>query len=63
VDGAVADGDDKTTAFAYNAAGMTSLSTLLTGCGGSTTEWVFGITQSGGNQMARPLHRRGCSTG
>ena len=51
VDGAVSDGDDKTTAYTYNAAGMTSLSALLTGGGVQTTEWVFGITQAGGNKL------------
>ena len=51
VDGSVSDSDDKTTAFNYNAAGMTSLTALLTGGGVQTTEWVFGVTQAGGNKL------------
>ena len=47
VDGVVSDSDDKTTSYAYNPAGMTSLTAHLTGGGVQTTEWVYGVTQSG----------------
>jgi RHS repeat-associated protein len=46
VDGAFSDSDDKTTLYTYSAAGMTSLTAVLTG-GVQTTEWVFGVTSSG----------------
>ena len=46
VDGAVADADDKTTNFTYNSVGMTSLTAQLTGGGGQTTAWVYGVTQT-----------------
>ena len=51
VDGTVSDGDDKTTEFTYNAAGMTSLTARLTGGGVQTTEWVFGVTQGSGSAI------------
>jgi RHS repeat-associated protein len=51
VNGTVSDGDDKTTEFAYNAAGMTSLSAKLTGGGVQTTEWVYGVTQGSGSAV------------
>ena len=44
VDGTVSDADDKTVEYAYNAAGMTSLTAKLTGGGGQTTEWVYGVS-------------------
>ncbi len=44
VDGTVSDADDKTTEYTYSAAGMTSLTAKLTGGGGQTTEWVYGVT-------------------
>jgi RHS repeat-associated protein len=49
VDGIVGDDNDKTTEYAYNAAGMTSLTARLTGGAFQTTEWVYGITQAGGH--------------
>jgi YD repeat-containing protein len=44
VDGAVSDDDDKTTEYTYNSAGMTSLTADLTGGGGETTAYVYGVT-------------------
>jgi YD repeat-containing protein len=38
VDGTVSDGDDKTTEYAYNAAGMTTLTAKLTGGGAGTIQ-------------------------
>ena len=49
VDGTVSDGDDKTTEYAYNGAGMTSLTAKLTGGSGQTTQWVYGVTTGGGS--------------
>lgn len=43
-DGAVTDASNKTTDYAYNAAGLTSLTAELTGGGGQTTAWVYGVT-------------------
>ncbi len=51
VNGTVSDADDKTTEYTYSAAGMTSLTAKLTGGGGQTTEWVYGVTQSGGSGL------------
>ncbi len=51
VDGTVSDADDKTTEYTYGAAGMTSLTAKLTGGGGQTTEWVYGVTQGGGHGL------------
>src|SRR5262249_61737078 len=48
-DGAVTDSSNKTTLYAYNSAGMTSLTAVLTGGGVETTAWVYGVTQSGGS--------------
>ena len=47
VDGVVSDADDTTTEYAYNAAGMTSLTARATGGGGQTTEWVYGGVSGG----------------
>lgn len=44
VDGTVGDDNDKTTEYAYGPAGMTSLTAKLTGGGGQTTEWVYGVS-------------------
>jgi RHS repeat-associated protein len=44
VDGTVGDDKDKTTEYTYGPAGMTSLTAKLTGGGGQTTEWVYGVT-------------------
>jgi RHS repeat-associated protein len=49
VNGTVSDADDKTTTYAYNAAGMTSLTANLTGGGVQTTEWVYGVTSGSGS--------------
>jgi YD repeat-containing protein len=46
-DGAVTDSSNKTTNYAYNSVGMTSLTAVLSGGGVQTTAWVFGVTQSG----------------
>ncbi len=51
VNGTVSDSDDKTTTYAYNAAGMTSLTAQLTGGGGQTTQWVYGVTTGGGSAI------------
>jgi YD repeat-containing protein len=51
VDGAVSDADDKTTDYAYNSVGMTSLTARLTGGGGQTTQWVYGVAASGNNGL------------
>lgn len=51
VNGVVSDADDKTTTFAYNAAGMTSLTAHLTGGGVQTTQWVYGVTSAGGSGL------------
>lgn len=44
VDGTVGDDNDKTTEYTYGPAGMTSLTAKLTGGGGQTTEWVYGVS-------------------
>jgi RHS repeat-associated protein len=51
VNGAVSDADDKTTTFAYNSVGMKTLTAHLTDGGVQTTEWVYGMTQAGGNKL------------
>jgi RHS repeat-associated protein len=48
VDGVVSDADDKTTEYAYNGAGMSSLTARLTGGGVQTTQWVWGVTSGAG---------------
>ncbi|VTU01332.1 rhs repeat-associated core domain-containing protein : YD repeat protein OS=Isosphaera pallida (strain ATCC 43644 / DSM 9630 / IS1B) GN=Isop_2419 PE=4 SV=1 [Gemmataceae bacterium] len=47
--GAITDTSNKTVNYAYNSAGMTSLSAALTGGGVQTTQWVYGVTQAGGS--------------
>jgi RHS repeat-associated protein len=49
VDGVPSDGDDKTTEYGYGPAGRTSLTARLTGGGGQTTQWVYGVTTAGGS--------------
>ncbi|MFO0847175.1 MAG: RHS repeat-associated core domain-containing protein [Gemmataceae bacterium] len=51
VDGTVSDEDDKTTEYTYGPAGRTSLTARLTGGGSQTTQWVYGVTQSGGSGL------------
>jgi RHS repeat-associated protein len=51
VNGTVSDTDDKTTEYGYGPAGMTSLTARLTGGGGQTTEWVYGVTQGSGSAI------------
>lgn len=48
VDGTVSDTDDKTTEYAFGPAGMISLTAKLTGGGGQTTEWVYGVNSGSG---------------
>jgi RHS repeat-associated protein len=48
VDGVVGDDNDKTTEYTYGPAGMTSLTAKLTGGGGQTTEWVYGVGSGSG---------------
>ncbi len=50
-DGVPSDGDDKTTEYGYGPAGMTSLTARLTGGGGQTTGWVYGVTPAGGSAL------------
>ena len=49
VDGVPSDLDDKTTEYAYGPAGMTSLTARLTGGGGQTTQWAYGVTTATGS--------------
>ncbi len=49
VDGTPSNLDDKTTEYAYGPAGMTSLTARLTGGGGQTTAWVYGVTTAAGS--------------
>src|SRR5262249_14960324 len=49
--GTVGTDHDKTTEYAYNAAGMTTLKADLTGGGSETTEWVYGVTTGGGSGL------------
>jgi len=49
VDGTVSDTDDKTTEYAYGSSGMTNLTAKLTGGGGQTTEWVYGVSTTTGS--------------
>ncbi len=51
VDGVVSDVDDKTTTYTYNGAGLTSVTAQLTGGGGQTTEYVYGVTVAGGSAI------------
>ncbi|VTR94318.1 rhs repeat-associated core domain-containing protein : RHS repeat-associated core domain protein OS=Singulisphaera acidiphila (strain ATCC BAA-1392 / DSM 18658 / VKM B-2454 / MOB10) GN=Sinac_0291 PE=4 SV=1: RHS_repeat: RHS_repeat [Gemmata massiliana] len=51
VDGVVSDTDDKTTGYAYNGAGMTSLTAYLTGGGVQTTEYVYGVSSATGSAI------------
>lgn len=50
-DGIVTDATNKTTDYAYNSAGMTSLTARLTGGGGQTTEWVYGVSAAAGSAV------------
>ncbi len=49
--GTVTDTSNKTTDFAYNSVGRTSLTVALPSGGQQTTEWVFGVTTSGGSSL------------
>ncbi|VTR93557.1 rhs repeat-associated core domain-containing protein : YD repeat protein OS=Isosphaera pallida (strain ATCC 43644 / DSM 9630 / IS1B) GN=Isop_2419 PE=4 SV=1: VCBS: RHS_repeat [Gemmata massiliana] len=51
VDGVVSDADDKSTGYAYNGAGMTSLIAYLTGGGVQTTGYVYGVTAATGSTI------------
>jgi hypothetical protein len=50
-DGVVTDSSNATTGYTYNGAGMTSLTAYLTGGGGQTTQYVFGVSQSSGSEI------------
>lgn len=50
-DGTPSDGDDKTTEYAYGPAGMTTLTAKLTGGGGQTTQWAYGVTAGSGSAI------------
>jgi RHS repeat-associated protein len=54
-DGAVTDSSNKTTDYAYNSVGRTSLTAEVTGGGGQTTGWVYGVTQSGSGITSNDL--------
>ena len=49
--GTVTDTSNKTTDFAYNSVGRTSLTVALPSGGQQTPEWVFGVTTSGGSSL------------
>jgi RHS repeat-associated protein len=49
VNGTVSDTDDKTTEYAYGPAGRKTLTVKLTGGGGQTTEWVYGVSPGTGS--------------
>ena len=51
VDGTVSDTDDKTTESTYNAAGLTTVRVVLPSGGQQVTEWVYGVTTSGGSGL------------
>jgi YD repeat-containing protein len=51
VDGVVSDADDKTVGYAYNGIGMTSLTAFMTGGGGQTTQYVYGVSQGSGSEI------------
>lgn len=51
VDGVVSDADDKTTVYGYGPAGMTSITSLVTGGGGQTTEYVYGVSTGTGSTI------------
>jgi len=49
--GVVSDTDDKTTESTYNAAGLTTVRVVLPSDGQQVTEWVYGVTTSGGSGL------------
>jgi len=51
VDGTVSDTDDKTTESTYNAVGLTTVKVVLPSSGQQVTEWVYGVTTSGGSGL------------
>jgi hypothetical protein len=51
VDGTVSDTDDKTTESTYNAAGLTTVRVVLPSGGQQVTDWVYGVTTSGGSGL------------
>ncbi len=66
--GTVTDTSNKTTDFAYNSVGRTSLTVELPSGGQQTTEWVFGVTTGGGsginsNDMIKEVRYPDPSTG
>ena len=66
--GTVTDTSNKTTDFTYNSVGRTSLTVELPSSGQQTTEWVFGVTTSGGsglnsNDMIKEVRYPDPSTG
>ncbi|MDB5313782.1 MAG: hypothetical protein JWO38_7984 [Gemmataceae bacterium] len=48
-DGGITNSSNKTTAYTYNGAGMTSLTAALAGGGVETTAYVYGVTTAGGS--------------
>jgi RHS repeat-associated protein len=50
-DGEITDTSNKTTGYTYNATGMTSLTAYLTGGGGQTTAYVYGVTTASGSAI------------
>jgi RHS repeat-associated protein len=51
-DGTVTASSNKTTDYAYNGAGMTSLTAEQTGGTGQTTQWNYGVTQTSGSGIS-----------
>ncbi|MDY3558363.1 RHS repeat-associated core domain-containing protein [Gemmata sp. JC673] len=51
VNGVVSDADDKTVGYTYNGAGMTSLTAYVTGGGGQTTQYLYGVSQGAGSAI------------
>ncbi len=51
INGTVTDTSNKTTDFAYNSVGRTSLTVALPSGGQQTTEWIYGVTTSGGSSL------------
>ncbi len=50
-DGVPTDGSNKTTTYTHGPAGMTGLTAVLTGGGGQTTAWEYGVTRAGGSGL------------
>ncbi|MDY3560569.1 hypothetical protein R5W23_001813 [Gemmata sp. JC673] len=51
VNGVVSDADDKTVGYTYNGAGATSLTAYVTGGGGQTTQYLYGVSPGTGSAV------------